>query len=158
MVATISVLTILGCHMKATPPGPTTIATSAPGMNITLVKWKEGLTVIFVNDVPGAHATKGAGSTVDPLYHQTGTGGSGAVSYQWEIDTPDGKAAACRVNGKEHNLANGALFVFKAKADGVEVHQLDRDISGIPFDADGCKEPLRKNAAVAKILGLDNAK
>jgi hypothetical protein len=61
-----------------------------------------------------------------------------------------------RINGKEYDLSKGVLFVIKAKGDQVEVHQLQRDLTAIPFDVNGCKEPLVKDAEIRKLLGLDD--
>lgn len=144
-----------GCGMRTTPPGPATIGTSAPGMNIKFLRWKEGLMVLFVDDVKGNHSSHGAGSTNNPVHSESGSAGSaGAGGYQWQLETADGKSATCRINGKEYDLSKGALFVIKAKGEQVEVHQLQRDLSTIPFDADGCREPLRKDAEILKNLGL----
>jgi len=34
------------------------------------------------------------------------------------------------------------------------VHQLKRDLTKVPFDADDCKGPIEKDAVIRKLLGL----
>ena len=58
------------------------------------------------------------------------------------------------MNGKEYDLSKGTLFVIKAKGEQVEVHQLKRDLTTIPFDANDCREPLQEDAEIRKLLGL----
>jgi hypothetical protein len=144
-----------GCGPKTTPPGASVIGTSAPGMNIQFLRWKEGLIVLFVDDVKGSHSSHGSGSTDNPVHTSTVSAGSeDAGGYQCVLETKDGKSANCRINGKDCDLSKGTLFVIKAKGDQVEVHQLKRDLTTIPFEVDGCKEPLEKDAEIRKLLGL----
>jgi len=149
-------LCLVGCG-KRTPPGPSTIGTSAPGMNITFLRWKEGLVVLFVDNVKGGRRSGGSGSTENPVRTQSGSAGDGdAGGYQWQIQTTDGNSANCRINGRDYDLSKGSLFVVNAKKEQVEVNQLKRDLSTIPFDADGCKEPLAKDTEIRKVLGLSD--
>jgi hypothetical protein len=149
------VISLVGCGTRTTPPGPTTIGTSAPGMSITFLRWKEGLMVLFVDNVKGRHRSEGSGSPDNPVYTQRGSAGDAdAGGYQWQLQTTDGKSANCRINGKEYDLSKGTLFVIKAKGEQVEVHQLKRDLTAIPVDALGCTEPLQKDVEIRKLLEL----
>jgi hypothetical protein len=150
------VISLVGCSTRTTPPGATTIGTSAPGMNITYLGWKEGLRVLFVDDVKGSHSSQGSGSTDNAMY--TASGSAGAVDaggYRWQIETRDGKSATCQINGKEYDLSKGTLFVIQATGEQVEVHQLQRDLSNIPLNAEGCREAVREDAEIRKVLGTD---
>ncbi len=64
-----------------------------------------------------------------------------------------GKAATFRIDGNAYGLSQGAVFVLKTKADKVEVHQMKRDLSAVPFDVEGCREFLKKDAEILKALG-----
>src|SRR5262245_49289666 len=144
-----------GCGLRATPPGAGTLTTSGPGMSITYLRWDQGLRVLFVDDVPGQHGSHGTSSTANPVATSTVSAGSlDAGGYQGQLQTRDGKSANCRINGKEYDLSQGALFVIKAQGQQVEVHQLQRDLTAIPFDAEGCREPLEKDPEIRKLLGL----
>lgn len=154
-IGVASIISVAGCGTRTTPPGADMIGTSAPGMNIAFLRWKEGLTVLFVDDVKGGHSSSGSGST-DNLVHTAivsaatpDTGG-----YKCQLETKDGKSAICRINGKNYDLSKGALFVVKDKGEQVEVHQLKRDLTTIPFDTDGCRKPIQTDAEIRKLLGL----
>ena len=149
------VISLVGCSTRTSPPGASTIGTSAPGMSIAFLRWKEGLIVLFVDDVKGIHGSGGSGSTENPVGTTTVSAGPETGGYRCRIETKDGKSATCRINGKEYDLSKGTLFVIKAKGEQVEVHQLKRDLTAIPFDADGCREPLQKDAEIRKVLGTD---
>ena len=149
------VLAVAGCGPRSTPPGASSIGTSAPGMAINYLQWKEGLMVLFVDDCKGSHGSRGSGSTDNPVHVANVTAGSPeAGGYKCELETKDGKSANCRINGKEYDLSKGALFVIKAKGEQVEVHQLKRDLTTIPFDTDDCKDPIQKDAEIRKLLEL----
>ena len=64
------------------------------------------------------------------------------------------KTATFKIDGKEFDLTKGAVFVLKAKGDRVEVQQLNRDLAAITFDADACREFLKKDAEIQKIFGM----
>ena len=70
------IISVVGCGTRTTPPGADTIGTSAPGMNITFLRWKEGLMVLFVDDVKGSRISHGSGSTDSPVHTSTVSAGS----------------------------------------------------------------------------------
>ncbi|MCO6043935.1 hypothetical protein NG895_08450 [Aeoliella sp. ICT_H6.2] len=148
-------ISIPGCGTKTTPPGADIIRQTAPGMNITFLRWKQGLTVLFVDDVEGGHNAGGTGSTENPVYTATVAAGSPETGgYKCVLETKDGKTAICRINGKGYDLSNGTLFVIKAKGEEIELHQLKRDLTTIPFDVKKCKEPIQKDAEIRELLEL----
>ena len=149
------IISVAGCGTRTTPPGADTIGTSAPGMNITFLRWKEGLMVLFVDDIKGGHNSHGSGSTDNPVHTAIVSAASPDTGgYKCQLETKDGKSANCRINGKDYDLSKGALFVIKAKGQQVEVYQLKRDLTTIPFDTDGCREPLQHDAEIRNLLGL----
>ncbi len=151
------VISVAGCGARTTPPGASTISTSAHGMNITFLRWEEGLMVLFVDDVKGRHSSGGSGSTDNPVHTATVSAGSpNTGGYKCQLETKDGKLANCRINGEDYDLSNGTLFVIKAKGEQVEMHQLKRDLTKIPFDAGDCKGPIEKDADIRKLLGLSD--
>jgi hypothetical protein len=144
-----------GCTTRTTPPGANTIGTSAPGMNIAYLQWKEGLSVLFVDDVKGAHSSHGSGSTDNPVHTSTVSAGAPeSGGYKCQLETKDGKSAKCTINGKDYDLSKGTLFVVKGKGEQAEVHQLQRDLTKIPFDTEACRDPIQKDADIRKLLGL----
>lgn len=111
--------------------------------------------VLFVDDVKGFHNSHGSGSTDSPVHISTVSAGSpDAGGYKCQLETKDGKVATCRINGKEYDLANGTLLVIKNKGQQVEVHQLKRDLTKFPFDAQDCRDPIQKDSEIRKLLEL----
>jgi hypothetical protein len=150
-------LCLSGCGKRSTPPAPSTIITSAPGLKITFLRWKEGLMVLFVDNVKGSPHSGGSGSTDSPVHTASGSVGNvDAGGYQWQLEATGGKSANCRINGKDYDLSKGGLFVITTKGEQAEVNQLKRDLSTIPFDTDRCREPLVKDVEIRKALGLDD--
>jgi hypothetical protein len=149
------VIFVLGCSPRSTPPGPNTIGSSAPGLSFTFLQWKEGLMLLLVDDIHlGSHHEGGSGSTNNPVFSESGSAASAdGRGYKWQLETTDGKAATFRIDGKEYDLSQGGVFVFQRKADKVEVHQMKRDLSAVPFDTEGCREFLKKDAEILEALG-----
>ena len=155
LIGVAAIISVAGCGTRTTPPGASTMGTSAQGMNITFLRWNEGLKVLFVDDVKGGTSSSGSGSTDNPVHTQIVSAASPDTGgYKCQLETKDGKSAICRINGKDYDLSRGALFVIKAKGEQVEVHQLKRDLSTIPFDTDHGRHPLQKDAEIRKLLGL----
>jgi hypothetical protein len=155
LTCVVLIISVAGCRTQSTPPGADTIGTSAPGLSITFLRWKEGLMVLFVDDIKGGHSSRGSGSTDNPVHTQIVSATSPDTGgYECQIETTDGKSAVCRINGNDYDLSEGTLFVVKAQGEQVEVHQLKRELTTIPFDAENCREPIQRDAEIRKLLGL----
>jgi len=144
-----------GCISRNATPGPEQIGSSGAGMSLTFLKWKEGLMLLMVDDIdPGSHHSAGSWPTNNPVYSGSGSAASAdGRGYKWQLETKDGMAATFRIDGKEYDLSKGTVFVIKAKADKVDVHQLKRDLSSVPFDGGRCREYVNKDAEILKALG-----
>ena len=116
-----------------------------------IVKWKQGLTLIRVDDITGLEH-----SEMD-FYQCFGSASNErGARYTWRLYTPDGRRATFRIDDKQYDLSEGALFVIKAKVDKVEVHQLNRDLGALPFDSAVIGEFLKNDAEVQKIFGVQD--
>src|SRR5262249_15265738 len=73
--------------------------------------------------------------------------------FDWQLETTDRRGVKCRVDGKEYDLAKGALFLFKTRGGKTEVEQLSRDQSGVQREVASCTAFVRKEPAVSKLLG-----
>jgi hypothetical protein len=145
-----------GCGPRSTPPSPSAIASSGPGLSFSLHRWKEGLNLLLVDDLPGGHGSHGSGSTNNPVWSESGSGGTAdGTGYKWQLETTDGMTARFRLDGKEYDLANGTLFVITRQDKQLTVHQLKRDLSAVPHDADKCREYLTRDEEVQKLLHGD---
>jgi hypothetical protein len=147
---------MFGCGTQTTVPGPDSIGSSTPGLSFTYLKWKEGTSLLLVDDIflGGSHHSGGSGTTQIPIY--SGSGSAKAADgggYKWQVETKDGKTIKFSIDGKDYDLSKGTLFVMKVKGDKTDVHQLKRDLSAIPFDSHKCEEALKKDAEVMKLLG-----
>lgn len=155
LICTILFIFLTSCGTRTTPPGADMIGTSTPGMHISFLRWKEGLMLLFIDDVEGFHLSSGSGSTAGSIHTSTVSAGSpDSGGYHCKITTKDGISANCLINGKAHDLSKGAVFVIKEKGEQVEIHQLKRDLEKIPFDAHDCIDPIQKDAEIRKLLGL----
>jgi hypothetical protein len=158
------------------PPASESVMSSWPDTSFFFYKWKEGATILLVNNNGGDWGHGGGMSSRDPFYKEYGDfvlrdargfnikDGKKNPGYKWTIETKDGKTVTFKIDGKEYDLSKGELFVTKVKGEGepVEVHQLKRDLSAIPFEinkpgkpgtADKCQDYLKKDAEVMKLLG-----
>ncbi len=120
------------CAPKTTPPGPNSIGgVTVGGKSFTILRWEEGLTVMFWYDVDN-YRSGGHGSTEDPVHRHRGSATTAdGRSVNWELETTDGKTAVFRLNKTEYDLLKGRLFLITTKGVNVEVQQLDRDLSSV---------------------------
>ena len=133
--------------------GAPSLGGTGPGQpvpQISFLQWKEGLTVIIVQE-----AWTRTGSSGD-FYSQSGGvwDAAGDQRYEWRLQTSDGKTGTFRVvPGKEYDLSKGAVFVIKASGDKVEVHQLTRQLPNIPIGTKPAEEYIKNDTEVRRILG-----
>jgi hypothetical protein len=151
-----------GCWTRRpAPPGPREISGEVQGLKsaskylspeFEFLQWREGLKLLIVDGL-GFRVRGG----MRYFYNCEGSAESSnkyGPGYKWRLDTPDGKTASFRFDDKEYDLSEGALFVIKAKDDKVEVHQLNRDLSAIPFESTAIGDYLKNDAEVRKIFGV----
>lgn len=152
------VIPTAGCRARSTPPGADAMSASDLEMSFLSLRWKEGLRLLFVDDLKGEHASRGSGSTESPIHTVVGSAGpANGARCAWKLETQDGKSAKLTINGKDYDLSQGTLFVIKASGDEIDVHQLKRDLSTIPLEVESCLVQLKKDAEITKILGIGNA-
>ncbi|HEY1859998.1 MAG TPA: hypothetical protein VGG61_06570 [Gemmataceae bacterium] len=153
-----------GCWIRnrPAPPGPREISGEIPELKsaserlpaeFQFLQWREGLNLLIVDGL--SHFNVRSGHRY--YYDCEGSAGSSkeyGPGYNWRIDTRDGKTATFRFDDKEYDLSEGALFVVKANGDKVEVHQLNRDLSPLPWDRTAIADFLKNDAEIRKILGV----
>ena len=137
---------LAGCGSRATPPGPSSVfGFVEPDLRFNFVLWKEGLAVMFVDNIGDQRHSSGHSSTGDPVYRQTGWARSkDGAEYNWEIRTSDGRTAELKINGVSYDIAKGTVFVILTGERKIAVDQLDLDLSGL-FDVSDCRTFITKN-------------
>jgi len=125
------------------------------------LRWKEGLSVLLVDDNPG-----GARSG---LNFRAGGPAEGGDNYwgmvpaerpgirsgvEWHLTAADGKKAFnLTIDAREYDFSKGTLFVIKTKGVRfIEILQLKRDLSVVPPGATQCRDYIKNDAEVMKFL------
>jgi hypothetical protein len=156
-VALASCVTMAGCG-RATPPGPSSSSgVVEPNTHFHFLSWKDGLAVMFVDNIADAHHSGGHGSISDPVHRSTG----GAESkegdrYDWEIESIDGRIAKLTINGIDYEIDKGSVFVIRMKDKRPTVEQLDLDLSQLTHGAD-CAAFIKENRKVLKLPNMNDA-
>jgi hypothetical protein len=93
--------------------------------------WQEGLAILFWHDfVRGGEGCTGSGSTEDPVYRLECNVESGdGRSFGWKVHTQDGKTADMWIDGQRYELTQGNMFLVSPGEAGLQVEQLQRDLS-----------------------------
>lgn len=157
LVALASCVTMAGCG-RATPPGPnSTSGVVEPNAHFLFLSWKNGLAVMFVDNIADAHHSSGHGSNIDSVHHSTG----GAESkeggrYDWEIESIDGRIAKLTINDIDYEIDKGSVFAIRMKDKQPTVEQLDLDLSQLTHGAD-CAAFIKENRKVLKLPNMNDA-
>jgi hypothetical protein len=145
---------LAGCRVQggSSPPGAASMTSSGSDFNFTYLQWKDGLSIIFVDNLSGGHSSHGSGSTQSSVYVVDCSAGNESLGYKCHLESSDGKTASLKIDGTEYDLANGTLFVMKSRDGKIVVHQSKFDSSAIPFHVKSSREALAKNEDVQKLL------
>ena len=128
-------LVVGGCAGKSTPPGADIAYGSVEGAGYTLMRWQEGLALMIWQRDTNSLMCEGGGSTQDPVYELNCLAESeDGYRLDWTVQTTDGETAQLEMGNASYDLSGGTLMLVTASDAGLEVIQLDRDLSGIPFD------------------------
>jgi hypothetical protein len=152
------VILVLGCISRSSPPGEIrSMSGGDVGWGFIFVEWKEGPILLLARSIPGSGPGRstfgGHGSSNNPVYSwSASTTYADGRGWKCQIEATDGKVTTFRIDGKEYDLSQGTVFVLTTKADKVDVHQMKRDLSAVPSDAEACREFLNKDAEMMKAL------
>jgi hypothetical protein len=128
-------LVVSGCAGKSTPPGADMAYGSVEGAGYTLMRWEEGLALMIWQRGTDSLMCGGSGSTEDPVYELNCQAESeDGYRLDWTLQTTDGETAQLEMGNTSYDLSGGTLMLVKPSDAGLEVIQLERDLSGIPFD------------------------
>jgi hypothetical protein len=121
---------------------------------MVVYRWPDGRVVLICADVGGGTGDSGQNNSGPPWVtndHGSQTAQDGRT-FNWEVETTDGRNLKCRVNGKDFDPAKGTLFLVRTKKGQSEAEQVKEDLSAVQPTAESLKEFARKNAAVSKVL------
>jgi hypothetical protein len=159
MSAGLAILIALaGCSGKSTPPGASFVygQVDVPegfGGSFTAWRWNEGLTILLLDDIEAGHESSGAGSTESPIWR--GQGGAVAADgrqVSWRAETTDGKTASFSIDGHAYDLAQGTLFLIRARGGRMSVLQQKRDLAGRCTDSEDCQLWLKSDPTAAQFI------
>lgn len=157
--ASAAVVVGLGaCAAKTTPPGASfvygqLVAPQGFGGSFVALTWKEGLTVVLVDDINAGHESSGSGSTEAPNWRGQGTTRSvDGQQINWRAETTDGKTAMFSINEQAYDLAQGTLFLIRTAGSHMVVTQQKRDLAGRCSDPGNCQDWLTNDPAVAQFI------
>jgi hypothetical protein len=141
------------CSGSSTPPGANKYLGSFDQGGYLFLRWQEGLEVMIWHDVAGSVVAHSAGSTEDRIYAERGSARSAeGRSFEWELQTTDGKTGQVRIGKASYDLSAGTLFIVTTSGGTTDARQLDRDLSAVPLDHDGILAFAEKDPDLAAFL------
>lgn len=149
---------LASCAGKTTPPGASFVygqihVTEGFGGSFLALRWKEGLTILLVDDIAAGHESSGSGTTEGPKWR--GQGGAVAADgrdVSWRAETTDGKTVSFFINGQVYDLAQGTLFLIRTTGGRTSVIQQKRDLAGRCSTSDDCELWLKNDPTVAQFI------
>jgi hypothetical protein len=145
---------IVGCSPKSTPPGANSFYGGVDVARFSYHYWDEGLAILIWHDFAyGGEGCSGSGSTEDPVYRLKCDVESGdGRSFSWKAHTQDGVTADMWIEDQSYDLSQGSLFLVSSKDDGVQVEQLQRDLSELEPTVDTISATSYSDSDVAGFI------
>jgi hypothetical protein len=129
---------VVACGGSSTPPGASKALGSSAQGGYLFLRWQEGLEVMIWHDIAGSAVAHSAGSTVDRFYAERGSARSAdGRSFEWELQTTDGRTGQVQIGGGRYDLSAGNLFIVTTQEGWPAVRHLHRDLSAVPLNHDG---------------------
>ena len=147
---------VAACTGSSSPPGANKYLGSLEQGGYLLLRWQEGLDVMIWHDFACSAVAHSAGSTEDRVYTERGSARSAdGRSFEWELQTTDGRTGQMRIGKASYDLSAGTLFIVTTSGGTADVRQLDRDLSTVPLDHDGILAFAEKDPDLANFLNSD---
>ena len=137
-----------GCTPASTPPGASHIGGVVDGGSYSYHHWEQGLAILLWQDTSygSGESCSGTGSTDDPVYRlECNVHGPEGRNYSWKANTTDGVTGEMWIEDQPFDISRGAMFLVNISEDGVQVEQLQRDLSALE----------RSNEAIAALAESD---
>jgi hypothetical protein len=136
----VSVIAVLGfvasaCSPAIMTPEPETTAGVYIHSGFEFYRWEDGLTVMIWHD--GVRHTNCSTTTLGQHYEVKCQAISNlGHTFEWLIETGDGKTAKFLIDDIRYDLVNGNVFILTSKSDKTETRQLKRDLSEVQPSAE----------------------
>ncbi|MCX7044416.1 MAG: hypothetical protein NTX50_02880 [Candidatus Sumerlaeota bacterium] len=142
-----------GCGKMGIETFPSSWRESREKGGFVFSRWKEGLAIMVCYDVV---VRKQESGQIASLYatrkHIWKINGNGQ-EFGWQVQTRDGQTAKFTLDGRDYDLAKGALFLVKTESGRTQVQQLNHDLSGARPTSDSLNVFIEKDPDVLKFLG-----
>jgi hypothetical protein len=146
-----------GCGPGTEPGGPTFFGVFKK-TSVYSGGWGTGTAVVIWTDIEQGGSSGLSGSPGRREY----SGGMGAMpdgrKVQWKCMTTDGKTGPVTINGVEHQLANGPLFLVTTRNGKTEVKQLQRDFSKMVADVESMNRLTLQDKDVSQFIEAADGK
>jgi len=153
LLAIMLISTFLGCS-KSTAPGPDMAGGVFEEASYTLMKWKEGLTLMIWHEALASSNNHGSSSTESSVYTLEGyTESEDGIRIEWHLETSDGKTAQFAIDNTSYDLSEGSLFIISTIIEAPTVLQLNHDLSGVQPNYDSCIAFGKSDPDVASFIG-----
>ena len=128
--------TFIGCS-KSTAPGADIAGGLFEKASCTLMKWKEGLTLMIWHEATTSVNNHGSSSTESSVYTLEGYAElEDGNRIEWDLETSDGKTAKFAINNINYDLSEGSLFIISTINEEPTITQLNHDLSGVQTNRD----------------------
>lgn len=142
----------LGCS-KSTAPGADIAGGVFDKASCTLMKWKEGLTLMIWHEATLSVNNSGSSSTESSVYTLKGYAESeDGYRIEWDLETSDGKTAKFAINNIDYSLSEGSLFIISTVSGEPTITQLNHDLSGVQTNRDSWVAFAKSDPAVSNFI------
>lgn len=139
------------------PPVPMPSLLGQGPVKFEFYRWKEGLNVLLVMGDPTGNTSFGSvvslslpNSVCTVRGHVTFV--ADGPKHVWQLETTDGRNASFSIDGKNYDLAKGALVLLRQRETQLEAIQFQRDLSAVQWSEAGCADYLKHDNELKKFL------
>ena len=136
LLVILLVATFSGCS-KSTAPGADIAGGLFDKASCTIIKWKEGLTLMIWHEATTSVNNHGSSSTESSVYTLEGYAElEDGNRIEWDLETSDGKTAEFAIDNINYDLSEGSLFIISTINGEPTITQLNHDLSGVQTNRD----------------------
>ena len=148
----------VGCSPGTEPGGPTFFGVFKK-TSVYAGGWGTGTAVVIWTDIEQGGSSGHSGSPGRRMEYSGGMGEThDGRKVAWKCVTTDGKTGPVTINGVEHQLANGPLFLVTTRNGKTEVKQLQRDFSKMVAGVDSMNRLTLQDKDVSQFIEAADGK